>query len=143
MRTFFLLAVLLIFAGANCVMLLTFCPAFSSQSNTIIQGKVVNEGYVNCTNLITINVTDPLGNVSKYSGVCDPNTGIIAFSISNSLGGKYNIQTTNMSPNYPACKLDTCTFNSLKKSKVSIPDSNFYSVVLLVALVGFAYYKKK
>lgn len=143
MQILFLLVVLLIFAGANCVMLLTFCPAFSSQSNTIIQGKVINGGYVNCTNLITLNVTDPLGNVTKYSGTCDPNTGIISYTIPNSLGGKYNIQTTNMSSNYPACKLDTCTFNSLKKSKVSIPDSNFYSVALLVVLVGFAYYKKK
>ena len=146
MRLLFLLSFLTFFAGANIVAMLTFCPAFSSTDVTIIQAKLVNNGAINCISPynISISVIDPVGNVTVYSGNCLSNsTGVINYKVTTNLGGKYNVETTNATSTDTAFKHDTCTFNSLKKSKVSIPDSSVFSILSIFVLVGFFYYRKK
>ncbi|VVB70400.1 Uncharacterised protein [uncultured archaeon] len=138
MRRWFLLIFLFAFAGANNVALFTFCPAFSSQDITTVLAKLSMNGVSNCTTTFNLTVIDPVGNSTQYSPVCA--NGILTFSIVNNLGGKYSLETTNSNITF---KHDTCFFTSLKKSKVSIPDSNFYSIALIFVLAGFTYYRRK
>lgn len=144
MRVFFLLAFMLAFAVANSVTLFTACPGFTSQSSVVLTAKMVINGVTGCGQAFNLTVTDPIGNVTQNSGTCVTSTGVTTFTIKTPLGGAYTAVTSNFTNPAPSWfKVDTCNFNSLKKNKVSIPDSNYLSMFLVFVLVGFVYYRKK